>query len=117
MNHNYTKLDIWIESRELVKIIYKKTSSYPKSETYGLVSQMRRAAISVSSNITEGSAFESKRMFARYLNIALGSLYELECQCYLSSDLDYINRKDSEWIIIRINNLKAKIKAFKNKVL
>jgi four helix bundle protein len=74
----------------LVKAVYETTQIFPKKETYGLVSQMRRAAISVPSNIAEGAARTGSREFAQFLNVARGSLSELETQLIIAAELSYI---------------------------
>ena len=73
-------LNVWNRSIELVITIYKVTKDFPKEETYGLISQMRRSAISVPSNIAEGAARQSKKEFRQFLYIASGSVSELETQ-------------------------------------
>ena len=83
-------LDVWKESINLVEYIYRITSSYPKNETYGLISQMRRASISIPSNIAEGAGRKSSKEFARFISIAQGSLSELETQLIISVRLNYI---------------------------
>jgi four helix bundle protein len=79
----------WTESAALVKDVYSLTASFPPSETYGLVAQMRRAAVSVPSNIAEGAAREGMREFAHYLVIARGSLSELETQLRIACELGF----------------------------
>ena len=76
-------LDVWNKSIELAEKIYKVTSSFPKEEQYGIVSQIRRSVVSISSNIAEGAARNSKKEFIQFLYIALGSLSELETQLIL----------------------------------
>ena len=77
-------LEIWQKGIELVEKIYKLTSSFPKEEIYGIISQMRRAAISYPSNIAEGAARFSRKEFIQFMYIALGTLSELETQVIIS---------------------------------
>ena len=83
---------------DLVLMIYKSTQSFPKEETYGLSSQMRRAAISIVSNIVEGSARESKSEYCRFLEVAYGSLKELQYQYNLAVRLSYIKENNETGI-------------------
>src|SRR6185295_15267381 len=83
-------LDAWKVARELVMRIYLLTQCFPKEEVFGLTIQMRRAAVSIPSNIAEGAARTGTREFAQFLNIARGSLSELETQLLIASDLDYM---------------------------
>jgi four helix bundle protein len=83
------ELKAWQEAMELVKEIYRVTRDFPKEEIYGLVSQMRRAAVSIPSNISEGAARGGDREFIQFLIIARGSLSELETQFLISQDLGY----------------------------
>ena len=84
------ELRAWQEAMELVKEIYRVTRDFPKEEMYGLVGQMRRAAVSIPSNISEGAARGGDREFIQFLIIARGSLSELETQLLISYDLGYL---------------------------
>lgn len=101
---------------ELVKEIYLLTDFFPKLEKYGLISQMQRAAVSVPANISEGSAKSSNKDFARFLEISIGSLFELETLLVLASNLNYIDVLISENIQYRINELEKMIYGFKQKL-
>jgi four helix bundle protein len=91
---NHKDLDVWKKAMGLARIIYEATRGFPASEMYGLTSQMRRAAVSVPSNISEGSARGTDNELVRFLRITLGSLAELETQIILSSDLGYLKESD-----------------------
>lgn len=84
------KLEAWKNAMNLVDEIYEATSDFPAEEKFGLVSQMRRSAVSVPSNIAEGAARNSDAEFAHHLNIAKGSLSELETQVIISKRQDYV---------------------------
>ena len=89
---SYRELIIWQKSIQLVANVYKPTRSFPKEELFGLTSQMIRCAISIPSNIAEGFGRNSQGDFKRFLNIALGSTYELQTQIEISFNLEYLNR-------------------------
>jgi len=91
MKKSHHRLEAWKTALSLVKAIYSTTSSFPKSELYGLTSQMRRAAVSIPSNIAEGAARETTPEFLRFLYIARGSLAELETQILIANDLGYMD--------------------------
>ena len=76
----------------LVKVIYKTTQGFPREEVYGLTQQIRRAAVSVPSNLAEGAARTSRKEFSQFISIAKGSLSELETQLLIAADLQYIDR-------------------------
>jgi four helix bundle protein len=84
-------LEAWKEAMTLVKATYKVTQTFPQEETFGLVSQMRRTAVSVPSNVAEGAARTGPKEFAQFLNIARGSLSELETQLLIAVDLGYLD--------------------------
>ena len=88
----YRDLIIWQKSMSLVTEIYKVTKSFPKDETYSLISQMRRCAISIPSNIAEGYGRKSTSDYIRFLNITMGSLYELQTQLEISLNLRYLKK-------------------------
>ena len=90
MKKAHHNLEAWQQALNLVKSVYSSTSTFPKSELYGLTSQMRRAAVSIPSNIAEGAARDSTAELIRFLYIARGSLAELETQLLISRDLGYI---------------------------
>ncbi len=111
--HNYHELKIWQESRKLVKGIYTLTASFPKEEIYGLTSQIRRAAVSIPSNIAEGTGRSTDKEFQRFLDYAIGSLFELETQIILANDLNFINTENFELIQKEIKSLIRMIIKFK----
>src|SRR5450759_2378684 len=86
---NHKDLEVWKESMLLAKEAYLLTKSFPKEELYGITSQIRRASVSVPSNIAEGAARSSDKEFIQFLYISLGSLSELETQLLLSRDLEF----------------------------
>lgn len=85
-------LQAWKSAMALVKDVYTLTREFPKEEVYGLVSQMRRAAVSIPSNLAEGAARNGAREFVQFLGVAKGSLSELETQLLISAELGYISR-------------------------
>ena len=90
---SFERLAVWQDSRTLAKALYLLTREFPSDEKFGLVSQIRRSAISVSSNIVEGSYRSSDKDKANFMNIAFGSLMELLSQVIISKDLEYINEE------------------------
>ena len=87
---SYRDLQVWQKSMALVKQVYLESSAFPKDELFGLTSQIRRAAVSIPSNVAEGHARDSTKEFLHHLSISLGSLAELETQLILASDLQYL---------------------------
>jgi len=98
-------LNVWKEALTLAKEIYSLTANFPKEETYGLVSQIRRAAISIPSNIAEGAARNSSKEFIQFLYVSLGSLAELETQLLLSRDLGFLENEEIDGSIERIRKM------------
>src|SRR5213078_92655 len=91
--HNYKELKVWQKGRILVKDVYLISASYPPSELYGITSQIRRATISISNNIAEGSGRSSKEDFSHFLETAFSSALEVENLIFLSFDLSYISNE------------------------
>ena len=86
--HNLKELKIWHKAMELVTEVYRLTADFPKEEKYGLTSQIRRAAVSIPSNIAEGAGRNSKKEFVQFLAISNGSCYELQTQLLLSKNFN-----------------------------
>ena len=87
----YREIICWQKAITLVKSIYELTNSFPHSEQFGLTSQLRRASVSIPSNIAEGFGRGSNKDFRRFLDISRGSLFELQTQLYIAKELEYIN--------------------------
>ncbi len=92
--YTFEKLVVWQKSISLSVMIYKQTRGYPKDELFGLVSQMRRCSVSISSNIAEGSGRKSPKDKARFTEIAYGSALELINQLFISKELEYLSNED-----------------------
>ncbi len=101
---------------KLAKYIYQVTGAFPKQETYGLMSQMRRAAVSVPSNIAEGHIRYSRKEFLNFLRIALGSLAELETQALLSFSFGYLKQEESDHIIDLARQIIRMIRSMHSKI-
>ena len=93
MIRNFTDLEAWKKGHMLVLLIYKVTTSFPRSEMYGMISQMRRCVVSVTSNVAEGFGRKSYKEKIRFYSIALGSVTELQNQLIIAKDLKYISDK------------------------
>ncbi len=111
--YSFETLDVWKEARKLVVYIYQITKGFPPEEKYGLVSQMRRAVISISTNIAEGSSRESLKDQARFSEIAYGSLLELLNESIASFDLEYIDEEELTEIRLRIDSISSKLTGLK----
>lgn len=114
MKHNFKKLDIWSRSVDFVTEIYLLTQTYPKEEIFGLIAQTRRAAVSAPLNISEGSAKSSNKDFARFLEMAVGSLFELETALIVACNLNYINSEELLDKQMKVNELQRMINGFKD---
>lgn len=113
MIRNFKNLEIWKRSRNLVKTIYLLSDNFPDSEKFGLSSQIRRAVISIPSNIAEGSGRNSIADFKRFLDIAIGSLCEVETQLYLSYDLGFVNKEKAKVIVNEVIQIRKMIIGYK----
>ncbi len=109
---DYKNLDVWKESRKLVSIIYKVVQSFPEEEKYGLSSQLKRAVISVPSNISEGIARNYNKEAKQFFYIAKGSIYEIETQIYLALDLGFIKENQVEEVFNQITSVRKLIIGF-----
>src|SRR6266478_3074004 len=90
----FEKLDVWQKAIDFADLVYSKSKPFPSDERFGLTSQMRRAAVSISSNIAEGSARFSKADFAHFLEIAAGSVFEVVSQSFISRKQGFLSQED-----------------------
>ena len=112
MKHNFKNLNIWKLSLDLANEVYNLTDQFPKNEEFGLKSQLRRCSVSVASNIAEGSSRSSNKDFNRFLEISLGSLYELQTQIIISSNRNYFDLEKLDNIENKIIELQRMISGF-----
>jgi len=110
----YSKLEVWIEARKLVNLLYDSSKLFPKEELFGLTNQMRRAAISIPSNIAEGCGRQTSKDTIHFLHISRGSLYELETQYYLALDQKYIDESTFNIVLAQIQTCKKLLNGFIN---
>ncbi len=101
----YRDLDIWTKGIEIVKDIYKSTEKLPKQEIYGLISQMRRAAVSIPSNIAEGFRRYHNKEYRQFLYTSLGSCAELETQITIAKELEYIKISEEAILLEKLDHL------------
>lgn len=113
---DYKKLNVWHKSHDTVLKIYKVSKRFPKEETYGLTSQMRRSAVSIPANIAEGCGKKTDIDMTRFMNISLGSIHETEYYNLLARDLNYINNEEYEEIDSALSEIKAMLIGFIKKV-
>lgn len=111
---NYRDLIVWQNAIKLAKDVYKLTEKFPKHETYALADQIRRAVVSVPSNIAEGQARKAPAEFRRFLHIALGSLAEVDTQLVLAQEFNYLSKEDVDGIDDQIQDLRKKLYALMN---
>ena len=102
-------LDVWKKAVDFVIDIYKITKMFPKDELYGITNQIRRAAVSIPSNIAEGAGRASDKEFVQFLNIALGSISEVDTQLLICLKLDYINQENYNRLGNEITNIRKMI--------
>lgn len=105
MNKPHKKLNVWSDAVNLAQQIYKVTERFPSNEQFGLTSQVRRAAVSIPSNIAEGAARQTKKEFLNFLHIAKGSLSELDTQLEIASRLEYLDQARWEALDERLERI------------
>lgn len=113
---DFRKYKVWEQGHAITLNMYKTTQTFPKSEEFGIKSQMRRASYSIPSNIAEGCGRESDAEFKRFLIISQGSASELEYFLILAKDLEYINELDYEILDNDVNKIKRSINNLVNKI-
>lgn len=110
----YNKLEVWIEARKLTNLIYDLSKVFPKEEIYGLTNQMRRCSVSIPSNIAEGCGRQTSKDTINFLHISIGSLYELETQCYVALDQKYIDENNFNIVFNQMPSCKKLLNGFIN---
>lgn len=115
--YGFEKLEVWVASKALTVKIYKITSKFPKEEQFGLIGQLRRAALSIGSNIAEGSGRTSKKDFAHFLQIAYSSNLEVLQQLIIAQELKYISPNELESMRETIDLISMKLGALRKSLL
>ncbi|MDD2901355.1 MAG: four helix bundle protein [Syntrophales bacterium] len=110
-SRTFRDLRVWKLSIDLVKEIYRLTNRFPNSESYALTSQIRRAAVSIPSNIAEGQGRNSSREFKQFLSIAVGSLAELETQLIIANEINYLISDELDPLLITLDDIRKMIKS------
>lgn len=114
---DFKKLDVWKRSYEFSKEIYGITSRFPDEEKFGLASQVRRAAVSIPINIAEGSGRNSRKDFANFIQIAIGSASEVECELLLAKDLNFIDDDNFSGLCKEIIEIRKMLISFRKALL
>ena len=115
--HNFKKLQLWHLAMDIVEDIYSITGEFPKEEIFGLTTQIRKSAISIPSNIAEGSGRGTNKQFVQFLNIAQGSAYELETQLYIASGREYFDKNRLEQVVLKITEVQRMIHGLQRKLI
>ncbi len=113
---DFRKLQIWNDGIEQVVSTYTITKAFPQEEKFGLCSQMQRASVSIPSNIAEGCSRNSEMEFKRFLEISMGSAFELETQTIIAEKLGYISKNDLDTELQSVNELQRKINGLISKI-
>ena len=113
---DFRKYDIWRDAVGFATDVYKLTSPFPKFEIYGLCDQLQRASVSISSNIAEGCSRESEKDFAHFLEMAIGSAFEVESQLLIAKNLGYIDDTQYQDMVSKLSPNERQIHALINKL-
>lgn len=113
---SYRELTVWQKAIDLVEVVYQVSASFPGEEKYGLTSQLRRAAVSVPSNIAEGNSRRSTLDDARFVSIALGSLAEIETQVEIAARLGYLDSGEHDLIVEKADEIGKMLRAIEIKL-
>jgi len=112
MHHNFKELNVWQEAKNFAVFVCKVTMKFPKTEMYGITSQINRAVVSISSNIAEGAGRNSNKDFSRFIHIALGSSFELETQLMIAYELSFIEEQSFQILIEKLNKIQKMLVNF-----
>lgn len=112
--HRFKDLEIWKRSRIFCSKIYAETANFTENEKFGITNQLRRASVSIPSNIAEGSSRASNKEFSRFLEIAIGSAYEIETQLLISNDLKFLEFESLESLLNELEEIIKMISKFRS---
>lgn len=113
---DFTKYDVWNRGVDFCVDVYKQTSLFPPEEKFGLTSQLRRAAVSIPSNFAEGCSRSSEKDFSRFVEISLGSAFELKTQMIIANRLDFLNNDQLDNSIEIVDTISRQFNALRNKL-
>ena len=116
-SRSFKDLEVWKQSIQFAKEVYRLTEKFPSHELYGLASQVRKAVVSIPSNIAEGQCRNSSKEFRHYLAMALGSLGEVETQLIIAKEINYLNEADLECLSPHIIDIRKMIMALSRKIV
>lgn len=111
---DFTQYKVWNDAVELAVNTYQQTKEFPSEEKFGLISQMRRAAVSIPSNIAEGASRSSEKEFSRFVEISLGSTFELKTQMIISKRLEFLEKVDFEQSINELDEIGKQLNGLRN---
>ena len=112
--HRFKDLEIWRLSRKFCSDIYEATQNFPETEKFGITNQLRRASVSIPSNIAEGCSRKSNKDFSRFLEIAIGSIYEIETQLLISNDLLFLSKNELKTLLQNLDAILKMTSKFKS---
>ena len=115
-SRSYRDLDVWKLSIDLVKEVYRLTNKFPASENFGLTNQIRRAAVSIPSNIAEGQGRNSSKEFRQFLAVGIGSVAELETQLIIAQEIRYISHGELQPLLKNLDRIRKMIRSLANRV-
>jgi four helix bundle protein len=114
---SFEKLNVWLDSKELIKLIYTITKDFPSEEKFGLTNQLRRASVSIASNLAEGTSRNTNKDKAHFTTLSFSSLMEVLNQIIIARELNYIEENNYQLIRIEIENISNKLNALRNSQL
>ena len=114
---SFEKLNVWIDSKELIKLIYKVTKDFPSEEKFGLTNQLRRASVSIASNLAEGTSRNTNKDKAHFTTLSFSSLMEVLNQIIIARELDFLNEENYQILRLEIEKVSNKLNALRNSQL
>ncbi|MFN0082879.1 MAG: four helix bundle protein [Ferruginibacter sp.] len=114
--HNFKELKFWQKAVDLSVMVYKITANFPAEQKFGLVSQLRRATISIASNIAEGASRNSDKEFLHFLSLSTGSAFEIETQLIIATKLNFVDQNQLENLLKQLTEIQKMIYSFSKKL-